>query len=258
LLAKLIGSLRAVISHLSSLFLLNLGSLTARFLGQEEIMQHLITNNWSTLLNDQFEQPYFKQLTEFLNQEYNDEIVFPPREHIFEALNKTPYDSVKAVILGQDPYHGDGQAQGLSFSVQPDVKLPPSLRNIFLELQEDIGCQSPQNGSLLKWASEGVLLLNTVLTVKKGEPNSHKGHGWEQLTNEIIKLLNQREQPIVFILWGKHAGEKKQFITSSQHLVIETPHPSPFSARKGFFGSKPFSKTNEFLLQQNMKEIDWC
>jgi uracil-DNA glycosylase len=221
-------------------------------------MQQLIQNDWSTLLNDQFEQPYFKQLTQFLNKEYNEGIIFPKRDDIFEALNKTPYHAVKAVILGQDPYHGDGQAHGLSFSVQPHVKLPPSLRNIFIELQDDIGCKPPLNGSLLKWTKEGVLLLNTVLTVKKGEPNSHKGNGWEQLTNEIIKLLNKREQPIVFILWGKHAREKKQFITASQHLVIESPHPSPFSARRGFFGSSPFSKTNDYLKKNHIKEIDWC
>ncbi|MGM0875158.1 MAG: uracil-DNA glycosylase [Bacillota bacterium] len=220
-------------------------------------MQQFIENDWSKEIKEQIEQPYFKQLTEFLNQEYNEGIIFPKREYIFEALNKTPYHSVKAVILGQDPYHGDGQAQGLSFSVQPNVKLPPSLRNIFIELQEDIGCQPPQSGSLLKWAKEGVLLLNTVLTVRKGEPNSHKGKGWEHLTDEIIKLLNKREQPIVFILWGKHAQEKKQFITSSQHLMIESTHPSPFSARRGFFGSKPFSKTNNYLKQHKIKEIDW-
>ncbi|MCM3655209.1 uracil-DNA glycosylase [Metabacillus litoralis] len=221
-------------------------------------MQQFIKNDWSALLADQFEQPYFKQLNQFINEEYNERIVFPKREHIFAALNTTPYHSVKAVIVGQDPYHGDGQAQGLSFSVQPDVKLPPSLRNIFIELQEDIGCGSPPNGSLLKWASEGVLLLNTVLTVRKGEPNSHKGKGWEHLTDEIMKQLNKREQPIVFILWGKHAQAKKQFITSSQHHIIESPHPSPFSARRGFFGSKPFSKTNEYLRLQKCKEIDWC
>jgi uracil-DNA glycosylase len=221
-------------------------------------MQEFIKNEWSTLLNDQFEKPYFKQLIEFINDEYNEGIIFPKREHIFEALNKTSYQSVKAVILGQDPYHGDGQAQGLSFSVQPHMKLPPSLRNIFIELKEDLGCDTPQHGSLLKWADEGVLLLNTVLTVKKGVANSHKGKGWEHFTDEIIRLLNKRDKPIVFILWGKHAGEKKSFITSPQHLIIESPHPSPFSARKGFFGSKPFSKTNDFLKQHHMKEINWC
>lgn len=198
-------------------------------------MQQLLLNDWSKRLNDQFEQPYFKRLTEFLQKEYQEEMVFPPREQIFAALNKTPYDSVKAVILGQDPYHGEEQAQGLSFSVQPDIKLPPSLRNIFIELQEDIGCKPPANGSLLNWANEGVLLLNTVLTVKKGMANSHKGKGWEDFTDEIIRQLNKREQPIVFILWGKHAQQKKPFLTSSQHFIIESPHPSPFSARRGFF-----------------------
>lgn len=221
-------------------------------------MQQLLKNDWLPLLTEQFNQPYFTQLSQFLNKEYSEGIIFPKREHVFEALNKTPYSSVKAVILGQDPYHGDGQAQGLSFSVQPDVKIPPSLRNIFIELQADIGCQPPRNGSLINWAQEGVLLLNTVLTVKKGIANSHKGMGWEQLTDEIIRLLNEREQPIIFILWGKQAGEKKQLITSKQHLILESPHPSPFSARRGFFGSKPFTKTNHFLKQHNCQEIDWC
>ncbi|KKI89625.1 uracil-DNA glycosylase [Bacillus sp. SA1-12] len=221
-------------------------------------MKQLLHSDWAEILKSEFEKPYFQQLSQFLHEEYKQGAIFPKWENIFEALNKTPYGAVKAVILGQDPYHGDGQAQGLSFSVQLDVKLPPSLRNIFIELQEDLGCQPPSNGSLIKWANEGVLLLNTVLTVKKGMANSHKGKGWELLTDEIIKQLNQREQPIVFILWGKHAGEKKKFITSSQHFIVESPHPSPFSARKGFFGSKPFSKTNDFLKQSQIKEIDWC
>ncbi|MDQ0226680.1 uracil-DNA glycosylase [Metabacillus niabensis] len=220
-------------------------------------MHHSINNDWATRLSSQFEQPYYQELLEFLEEEYKNNVVFPAKDKVFTALNETSYDSVKAVILGQDPYHGEGQAEGLSFSVQPEVKLPPSLRNIFIELQDDIGCEQPANGSLMKWAKEGVLLLNTVLTVRKGSPNSHKGKGWERLTDEVISHLNRREEPIVFILWGKHAGEKKQLITSPQHHIIESPHPSPFSARKGFFGSKPFSKTNAYLKQHHIREIDW-
>jgi len=216
-----------------------------------------IEQSWKDLLSDQFQKEYFIKLTDFLDEEYKQQTIFPKRDDIFRALNETPYDNVKAVIIGQDPYHGEGQAQGLSFSVQPEEKLPPSLRNIFTELCDDIKCDKPKNGSLVKWSKQGVLLLNTVLTVRKGQPNSHKGKGWETLTDEIIQVLNNREKPIVFILWGKHAGQKKQLITSSRHLIIESAHPSPFSAKKGFFGSRPFSKTNEFLMQQGLGEIDW-
>lgn len=213
--------------------------------------------SWDSVLGEQLQSDYFKELLEFLHEEYEQQTIFPERENIFRALNETPYDKVKAVIIGQDPYHGEGQAQGLSFSVQPGVKLPPSLRNIYMELQDDINCPLPENGSLVKWAKEGVLLLNTVLTVRKGEPASHAKKGWEMFTDEIIKKLDQRHQPIVFILWGKHAQQKKQLINSSKHFIIASAHPSPFSARKGFFGSKPFSKTNEYLRSQNIKEIDW-
>lgn len=216
-----------------------------------------IEQSWKELLNDEFQKEYFVKLTDFLDEEYKQQTIFPKRDDIFHALNETSYDHVKAVIIGQDPYHGEGQAQGLSFSVQPKEKLPPSLRNIFTELCDDMKCDKPENGSLLKWSKQGVLLLNTVLTVRKGQPNSHKGKGWEILTDEIIQVLNNCEKPIVFILWGKHAGQKKQLITSSRHLIIESAHPSPFSARKGFFGSRPFSKTNEFLKQQGLGEIDW-
>ncbi len=216
-----------------------------------------IENSWNSMLSEQFQMDYFKKLIDFLNVEYEQQTIYPKCEDVFRALNETPYHSVKAVILGQDPYHGDGQAQGLSFSVQPGMKLPPSLRNIYAELSDDVKCDLPENGSLLKWTKEGVLLLNTVLTVRKGQPNSHKGKGWEILTDEIIKVLNDRQVPIVFILWGKHAQAKKELITSPKHLIIESAHPSPFSARKGFFGSKPFSKTNEFLKAQGIEEIDW-
>lgn len=216
-----------------------------------------IEQSWSRLLSEQFQKDYFKNLITFLDEEYAHHTIFPERNYIFRALNETPYENVKVVILGQDPYHGEGQAQGLSFSVQPEEKLPPSLRNIFTELCDDMKCDKPENGSLVKWSKQGVLLLNTVLTVREGQPNSHKGKGWEILTDEIIHVLNDREKPIVFILWGKHAQAKKQLITSEQHLIIESPHPSPFSARKGFFGSRPFSKTNEFLKQNGIDEIDW-
>ena len=220
-------------------------------------MKLQVDKSWDSVLGEQLQSDYFKELLEFLREEYEQQTIFPERENIFRALNETPYDKVKAVIIGQDPYHGEGQAQGLSFSVHPGVKLPPSLRNIYMELQDDINCPLPENGSLVKWAKEGVLLLNTVLTVRKGEPASHAKKGWEMFTDEIIKKLDQKHQPIVFILWGKHAQQKKQLIDSSKHFVIESAHPSPFSARKGFFGSKPFSKTNEYLRNQNIKEIDW-
>jgi uracil-DNA glycosylase len=220
-------------------------------------MKLQVDKSWDSMLGEQFQSDYFKELLEFLHVEYEQQTIFPERENIFRALNETPYDKVKAVILGQDPYHGEGQAQGLSFSVQPGVKLPPSLRNIYIELQDDINCPLPENGSLVKWAKEGVLLLNTVLTVRKGEPASHAKKGWEMFTDEIIKKLDQRNQPIVFILWGKHAQQKKQLINPSKHFVIESAHPSPFSARKGFFGSKPFSKTNDYLHSQNIEKIDW-
>ncbi|MCM3411629.1 uracil-DNA glycosylase [Metabacillus litoralis] len=220
-------------------------------------MKLQMDKSWDSMLGEQFQSDYFKELLDFLREEYEQQTIFPERENIFRALNETPYDKVKAVILGQDPYHGEGQAQGLSFSVQPGVKLPPSLRNIYIELQDDINCSLPENGSLVKWAKEGVLLLNTVLTVRKGEPASHAKKGWEMFTDEIIKKLDQRNQPIVFILWGKHAQQKMQLINSSKHFVIESAHPSPFSARKGFFGSKPFSKTNDYLRSQNIEEIDW-
>ncbi|MCM3162448.1 uracil-DNA glycosylase [Metabacillus litoralis] len=220
-------------------------------------MKLQMDKSWDSMLGEQFQSDYFKELLDFLCEEYEQQTIFPERENIFRALNETPYDKVKAVILGQDPYHGEGQAQGLSFSVQPGVKLPPSLRNIYIELQDDINCSLPENGSLVKWAKEGVLLLNTVLTVRKGEPASHAKKGWEMFTDEIIKKLDQRNQPIVFILWGKHAQQKMQLINSSKHFVIESAHPSPFSARKGFFGSKPFSKTNDYLRSQNIEEIDW-
>ncbi|WP_282033641.1 uracil-DNA glycosylase [Metabacillus indicus] len=220
-------------------------------------MKQLLHDGWWQWLKPEFEKSYYAKLREFLKEEYASETVYPPMDDIFHALDATSYENVKAVILGQDPYHGPNQAHGLSFSVQKGVKQPPSLRNIFLELKDDLGCEPPDHGCLEKWADQGVLLLNTVLTVRKGQAASHKGQGWETFTDRIIELLNEREQPVVFILWGKHAAAKKELIDENRHVIIESPHPSPFSARRGFFGSKPFSKTNEALRKLGRDEIDW-
>ncbi|UTR12272.1 uracil-DNA glycosylase [Evansella sp. LMS18] len=216
-----------------------------------------LSNDWEEHLSEEFEKPYYKALREFLKIEYNEKTVYPDMHNIFNALQTTSYKNTKVVILGQDPYHGPGQAHGLSFSVQPGVKVPPSLKNIYKELNEDLGHPIPEHGYLQKWAEEGVLLLNTVLTVEKGHAASHKGRGWERFTNKVIEKLNGREEPVVFILWGKHAQEKEELITNSHHFIIRSPHPSPFSARRGFFGSRPFSKTNKFLKEAGSKEIDW-
>ncbi len=196
-------------------------------------------------------------MREFLVDEYSTKTVYPEKDDIFNALQYTDYDEVKVVILGQDPYHGPGQAHGLSFSVQPGVKIPPSLRNIFKELNEDLGCNIPDNGYLKKWADQGVLLLNTVLTVREGEANSHRGKGWEQFTDKVISLLNEREKPVIFILWGKPAQSKLKLIDESKHKIIKSAHPSPLSAKRGFFGSKPFSRVNKMLREQDDQEIDW-
>jgi len=220
-------------------------------------LKQLLHDGWWQWLKPEFEKSYYAILREFLKDEYASETVYPPMNDIFHALDVTSYENVKAVILGQDPYHGPNQAHGLSFSVQKGVKLPPSLRNIFLELKDDLGYEPPDHGSLEKWADQGVLLLNTVLTVRNGQAASHKGQGWETFTDRIIELLNEREQPVVFILWGKHAAAKKELIDENRHVIIESPHPSPFSARRGFFGSKPFSKTNEALRKLGREEIDW-
>ncbi|MFD0588002.1 uracil-DNA glycosylase [Paenibacillus sp. GCM10027627] len=220
-------------------------------------MIRLPENDWRDKLRDEFEQPYMQQLMKFLNEKYEHEAVYPPKELLFHALHLTAYEDAKVVILGQDPYHGEGQAHGLSFSVQKGVKLPPSLRNIYKELEEDAGVSSPEHGFLESWASQGVLLLNAVLTVEKGKPASHQKLGWERFTDKIIELLNERETPIVFILWGNYAQEKAGRIDRNKHLVIASAHPSPFAARKGFFGSKPFSKSNEFLMQQGLSPIQW-
>ncbi|WP_036745460.1 uracil-DNA glycosylase [Paenibacillus sp. UNC451MF] len=217
----------------------------------------ILNNDWGDLLAPEFEQPYYKELRQFLKEEYSSRTIYPDMYDIFNALHLTPYASVKVVILGQDPYHGAGQAHGLSFSVKPGVPAPPSLQNMFKELHDDLGCTIPNNGYLVRWAEQGVLLMNTVMTVREATPNSHKGMGWEKFTDRVIYHLNQREQPIVFILWGSHAQQKMQLITNRHHLVLRSVHPSPLSSYRGFFGSKPYSRTNEFLKSIGSTEIDW-
>ncbi|WP_144479235.1 uracil-DNA glycosylase [Cytobacillus oceanisediminis] len=217
----------------------------------------LMQNGWAPLMAEEFEEAYYLDLREFLIEEYQNKTVYPDKEDIFNALRYTDYDKVKVVILGQDPYHGPGQAHGLSFSVKPGVAIPPSLRNMFKELKADLGCEIPNHGYLKKWADQGVLLLNTVLTVRKGEAHSHKGKGWETFTDKVITLLNERQEPVIFILWGKPAQSKLKLIDESKHKIIMSAHPSPLSARRGFFGSKPFSRVNEILREWGRQEIDW-
>lgn len=222
-------------------------------------MMKQLTNRWKDLLAQEVEQPYYKQLVTFLEQQYMEETVYPKKENIFSALQLTDYNQVKVVILGQDPYHGPNRAHGLSFSVEKGQKLPPSLKNMMKELQQDIGCEIPEHGDLTSWAKQGVLLLNTVLTVQAGKANSHKGQGWERFTDTIIENLAKREQPIVFLLWGKPAQSKRNLIEriSNNHIIFQSPHPSPLSAHRGFFGSKPYSKANEALLSLGQQPIDW-
>ncbi|PEE38488.1 uracil-DNA glycosylase [Bacillus pseudomycoides] len=220
-------------------------------------MEHILKNDWEPLLASEFEKPYYQKLRQFLKEEYSTHVIYPKANDIFNALHYTSYEDTKVVILGQDPYHGPDQAHGLSFSVQPGVKTPPSLQNMYKELHADLGCEIPNNGYLVKWAEQGVLLLNAVLTVRQGEANSHKGKGWEHFTDRVIELLNEREKPLIFILWGRHAQAKKKLITNSNHHIIESVHPSPLSARRGFFGSKPFSKVNDLLSSMDEKKIDW-
>lgn len=217
----------------------------------------ILKNDWAPLLDGEFQKPYYQQLRKVLLKEYQTKVIYPDKYDIFNALHLTPFNETKVVIIGQDPYHGPGQAHGLSFSVKPGVALPPSLQNIYKELQADLGCYIPNNGYLVEWAKQGVLLLNSVLTVRAGTPNSHKGLGWEILTNKVIETLNQREKPVVFILWGNFAQQKQQLITSSQHFILKSPHPSPLSANRGFFGNRPFSRTNAILRENGLEEIDW-
>lgn len=217
----------------------------------------MINNDWDEVLSSVWNSPGYKKFMSIIDKKYSETTCFPEYNDIFNALKLTPYSKVKVVILGQDPYHGTGEAHGLSFSVKDDIKKPPSLKNIFKELHDDLGYPEPKSGNLEKWAKEGVLLLNSVLTVEKDKAASHKDLSWEILTDHIIKLLNMKETPIVFILWGNFAKKKKVYITNKKHLIIESPHPSPFSAYTGFFGSKPFSKTNNFLIKNNIEPIDF-
>ena len=219
-------------------------------------MMH-IGNEWDALLADEIKKDYYLRLREFLKQEYSTRRIYPPMNDIFNALRRTSYSDVKAVILGQDPYHGAGQAHGMCFSVKKGTPPPPSLQNIFKELKSDLGIDPPNHGELTAWADSGVLLLNTVLTVREGQANSHKGMGWEQFTDRIIELLNQREKPMVFLLWGGNARSKARLITNPNHLVLQCAHPSPLSAYNGFFGCRHFSKTNTFLEQHGIAPINW-
>ena len=217
----------------------------------------MIGNTWDNLLKEEINKDYFKTLIDFINEEYKKTTIYPKKTEVFNAFKYTDYNNVKVVILGQDPYHGPNQAEGLSFSVSDEVIKPPSLKNIFKELESDLKIPFPEHNSLKPWAKEGVLLLNAVLTVEEHKPASHANKGWEIFTDEIIKIINKKDEPVVFILWGNYAREKKKYITNKVHYIIESPHPSPFSARNGFFGSKPFSKTNEFLKSKGIKEINW-
>ncbi len=219
-------------------------------------MVHL-GNDWDDILASEFESEYYKRIRYWLKKEYAEQTIYPPMEDIFNALRYTPYHAVKAVLLGQDPYHGPGQAHGLCFSVQEGVDPPPSLRNIFQELESDLGFPPPKNGTLTKWAEQGVLMLNTTLTVRRGQANSHKNIGWTTFTDAVVRGLNERETPIVFLLWGGNARSKKPLITNPNHLILETVHPSPLSAYGGFFGCRHFSRCNEFLQAHGETPIDW-
>ena len=216
----------------------------------------MINKNWDIILKDELKKDYFKKLGVFVKNEYKNKICYPQYKDIFNALRYTDYDEIKVVILGQDPYHGENEAHGLSFSVRDNVKRPPSLNNIFKELENDLGIKK-MNNDLTNWAKQGVLLLNSIMSVVKDTPLSHKEKGWEIFTDNIIKLLNEREEPIVFILWGGYARSKKKLITNKNHYIVESVHPSPLSAYNGFFGSRPFSKTNNFLISKNIIPIDW-
>ena len=216
-----------------------------------------ITNDWQQPLEVEFKKPYYKDLYKKVLEEYRSRQIFPNPDDIFNAFHLTPLKEVKVVILGQDPYHNDGQAHGLCFSVKPDVEVPPSLVNIYKELQDDLGCRIPNNGYLVKWAKQGVLMLNTVLTVRAHQANSHRGIGWEQFTDAVIRAVDAQDRPIVFLLWGRPAQMKKSMLHNPKHLILEAPHPSPLSAYRGFFGCKHFSQTNAFLEKNGLAPIDW-
>lgn len=216
-----------------------------------------IQTDWYHLLKDEFQQPYFSRLQSYIDREREVYTVYPPPAEVYTSFQLTPYEKVKVVILGQDPYHDEQQAHGLAFSVRQGIKAPPSLKNIFRELQSDLGIPAPPSGDLSHWAEQGVLLLNTVLTVRAHQPNSHRNQGWETFTDAVLRVLNLKTSPIVFILWGNPAQKKSVLISSNRHHIIQTPHPSPLSAHRGFFGSRPFSKTNEVLRLNNLQEINW-
>ena len=216
-----------------------------------------ISGDWAEALKDEFNKPYYMELFKFVKNEYDTRVVYPDSKDLFSALHATPLQNVKVVILGQDPYHEPGQAHGMCFSVKPGIKIPPSLVNIYKELHDDLGCKIPDNGYLMKWAKQGVLLLNTVLTVRAHEAFSHKNHGWEEFTDAIIKVVNNKKEPVVFLLWGGPAQKKDVLLNNPNHLILKAAHPSPLSVYRGFWGSKPFSKTNEFLIKNNLEPIDW-
>ncbi len=216
-----------------------------------------LNGDWEEALRDEFKKPYYRQLYQTVNEEYRTKQIFPPADDIFNAFHMTPLHEVKCVILGQDPYHGNGQADGLCFSVKKGVEIPPSLQNIYQELHDDLGCTIPNHGDLTKWAEEGVLLLNTVLTVRAHQPNSHRGIGWEEFTDAAILALNGEDRPIVFMLWGSPAQKKASMLTNPNHLILKAPHPSPLSAYRGFFGCKHFSQANAFLEAHGVEPIDW-
>ncbi len=216
-----------------------------------------ISNDWLVPLKPEFSKPYYAKLYKTINDEYKSRVIYPPAEDIFNAFALTPLSEVKVVILGQDPYHEEGQAHGLCFSVQPGTEIPPSLMNIYKELHEDCGCYIPDNGYLTKWAEQGVLLLNTVLTVRAHQANSHRGIGWEEFTDAAIRAVNEIDRPIVYMLWGKPAQMKKSMLNNPRHLILEAPHPSPLSAYRGFFGCRHFSRANKFLKQNGIEPIDW-
>lgn len=217
----------------------------------------MINNDWLQELEPEFHKPYYAKLFQFVKEEYDSTQIFPPADDIFNAFHLTPLSQVKVVILGQDPYHNVGQAHGLCFSVRPEVDIPPSLVNIYKELHDDLGCKIPNNGYLVKWAEQGVLMLNTVLTVRAHMANSHRGKGWEEFTDAAIAALDKQDRPIVFILWGRPAQTKEKMLHNPNHLILKAPHPSPLSAYNGFFGSKPFSQTNRFLEEHGVSPIDW-
>jgi len=217
-----------------------------------------LPSSWRPHLGPETEKPYFAALRDFVDAERRTRTIYPPEDEVFSALELTPWDQVKVMILGQDPYHGPGQAHGLAFSVRPGVTPPPSLRNIFKEMKSELGCAIPNNGYLVPWAKQGVLLLNAVLTVRDGEPNSHKGKGWETFTDAAIRAVNERPSPVVFILWGGHAAKKEALIDAGRHTVLKAAHPSPLSAKRGFFGSKPFSTANAALEKSGQTPVDWC